>query len=58
MVNRREILGVMGLAALAEIASSTGTAAAASSDGGALPAGAKVPAFAFLYECTVTLAPV
>lgn len=57
MVNRREMARVIGLAGLAEIASSAGIAAAAGRGGNVLPAGAKVPAFALLYECTVTISP-
>lgn len=58
MFNRREVVGAVGLAGLAKIASSAVIAATADDGGTALPAGAKVPAFAFLYECTVTLAPI
>jgi hypothetical protein len=57
MVHRRDVVGAIGLAGLAEIVSSADIAAAAGGSGSALPAGAKVPAFALLYECTVTISP-
>ncbi len=57
MVNRREIVAAAGLVGLAEFASTAGIAVAAGRGGNALPAGAKVPAFALLYECTVTISP-
>lgn len=53
MINRREWLSSAALAAL----TGTATAAAPVRGAAALPRGAKVPAFTFVYECLATIAP-
>lgn len=53
MLNRRTVLGSMSLAGLTAANLANPVQAATSP----LPAGARIPAIEFLYECIVTLAP-
>lgn len=56
MTNRREIVSILALAGLTQAAPTQAQAQAqARGVAAGLPAGAKVPAFTLLYECTVTL---
>jgi hypothetical protein len=53
MINRRDWMGALAFAGIA----GTATADAAVHRAAALPRGAKVPAFTFIYECVATIAP-
>ena len=53
MINRRDWMSAVALASIA----GASTADATVPSGVALPRGAKVPAFTFIYECVATIAP-